>query len=60
MIFCCNTTELSFDTSVGIEGNSSDTDEVEFGNIPSNATKAANPKPIKNFTKFYNQSYILS
>ena len=52
MIFCCKTTELSFDTSVGIEGNSSDTDEVEFGNITSNAAKAANPKPIEDFIEF--------
>lgn len=52
MIFCCSTTELSSDASIGIEGNSSDTDDVEFGNTPSNATKAANPKPMKNFTKF--------
>lgn len=53
MIFCCNTTELFSDTSVGIEGNSSDTDEVEFGSITINAAKAANPKLIEDFTKFH-------
>ena len=53
MIFCCKITELSPDTSVGIEGNSSDIDEVEFGSITNNAAKAANPKPIEDFTKFH-------
>ena len=51
MIFCCNTTDLSSDMSVGVEGNSSDTDEVGFGNVISNAAKAARPKPIADLTK---------
>lgn len=50
MTFCCITTDLSSE-SIGMEGNGSDTDEVELGNITSNAAKAASPIQAMDFMK---------